>query len=201
MKRMYLKIMSAALLLSVSMGATAQEFRTSYFMKTSNLHHQMNPALLENPYFTTPVLGNINVGTTGNIGYKNFVYKLDGNLEYKQTTFMHPSVTVSQFLGDLSSKNRLDIYVNINILSVGFKVFGDANLLELNVRSNTNVSLPKELFELMKLTGAREHYSINDLGIRSQNYAELVIGHSRDINDKLRVGAKLKFLLGAAYAD
>lgn len=170
-------------------------------MKTSNLRHQMNPALLEDAYFTTPVLGNINVGATGNVGYSNFVYKLRGNPEYTQTTFMNPTVSASDFLGDLSSTNRVDVFANINIFSVGFKAFGGTNLVELNVRSNTNMSLPKELFEFMKLTGQREHYTINDLGVRSQNYAEIALGHSRSINEKLRVGAKLKFLVGMAYAD
>ena len=201
MKKIYFNIMSAALLLSVSLGAAAQEFRTSYFMKTSNLRHQMNPALLEDSYFTTPVLGNLNIGATGNVGYKNFVYKLQNNPEYTQTTFVHPSVSASQFLGDLSDNNKIDVYANINIFSVGFKAFGGTNLIEMNVRSNTNVALPKELFEFMKLTGAREHYSFSDLGVRSQNYAEIALGHSRNINDKLRVGAKLKFLVGMAYAD
>ena len=36
----------------------------------------MNPALIDAPYVSFPFMGNINVGATGNMGYKNFIYKL-----------------------------------------------------------------------------------------------------------------------------
>lgn len=49
---------------------TAQELRTSYFMKTATYRHQINPALLDHSYVGIPFLGNINVGATGNIGLK-----------------------------------------------------------------------------------------------------------------------------------
>lgn len=39
------------------------------------------------------------------------------------------------------------------------------------------------------------------MGLRSQNYFELGLGHSHQINEKLRVGGKMKLLFGGAYAD
>lgn len=44
-------------------------------------------------------------------------------------------------------------------------------------------------------------YNIGDINVGAKSYVELGLGHSRQINDKLRVGAKLKFLLGVASAD
>lgn len=198
--RNHFKYMAAALTLAAAIPASAQELRTSYFMETSNFRHQMNPALLDAPYVSA-LLGNINVGLTGNLGAKNFIYETNNVPGYKYTTFMNPTISADEFLGDLKDKNRTDIYLNYNLMSVGFKAFGGINLVELNLRSNTNVSLPYEIFEFMKTAGAREHYDLSDIGIRSQNYVELALGHSRSINDRLRVGAKLKFLVGAAYAD
>lgn len=55
----------------------------------------MNPALIDAPYVSFPFMGNINVGATGNMGYKNFIYKLEGNPLYNQTTFMSPTVSAS----------------------------------------------------------------------------------------------------------
>lgn len=198
--RNHFKYMAAALTLAAAIPASAQELRTSYFMETSNFRHQMNPALLDAPYVSA-LLGNINVGLTGNLGAKNFIYETNNVPGYKYTTFMNPTISADEFLGDLKDKNRTDIYLNYNLMSVGFKAFGGVNLVELNLRSNTNVSLPYEIFEFMKTAGAREHYDLSDIGIRSQNYMELALGHSRSINDRWRVGAKLKFLVGAAYAD
>lgn len=200
MKTLIKHIACGALLLGAA-TASAQEFRTSYFMQTSNFRHQMNPALLDSAYVGIPFFGNINVGATGNIGMANFVHKLDGNPQYDLTTFMNPAVSASEFLGDLHDKNRADIYVNMNIASVAFKAFKGMNLVELNLRSNTNICLPYELFEFMKTAGEKEQYSLSNLGVRTQNYLELALGHSHKIDDKLTVGAKMKFLIGAAYAD
>ena len=75
MKRNYRNIAAGLLLSATLMPASAQEFRSSYFMQTNNFRHQMNPALLDSSYVSV-LFGNINVGLTGNIGLKNFVYKL-----------------------------------------------------------------------------------------------------------------------------
>lgn len=201
MKKTYRHLAATLLLATAVAPAAAQEFRTAAFMQTNNYRHQINPAMLDEAYVGMPFFGQINVGATGNIGLKNFVYKLDGNPRYDLTTFMSPTVSAGEFLGDLHDKNRADVYVNYNIFSVGFKAFKGINLVELNVRSNTNVSLPYELFDFMKTAGAKETYHLQDIGVRSQNYLELALGHSHRINDQWTVGAKLKFLIGSAYAD
>lgn len=201
MKTIFKKIAAGLVLSSALLPAQAQEFRTSYFMQTSNFRHQMNPALIDAPYVSFPFMGNINVGATGNVGYKNFIYKFEGNPLYDQTTFMSPTVSASDFLGGLHDKNRADIYVNYNLFSVSFRGFKGMNVVELNLRSNTNITLPYELFEFMKTTGEKEFYQLHDIGARSQNYMELALGHSHRINDRLTVGAKAKFLFGVAYAD
>ena len=183
-----------------SFSAVAQESRTSYFMETSSFRHQMNPALLDAPYKSF-MLGNINVGATGNVGLGNFIYKTEGNSKYDYTTFLNPSISASAFLGDMEDKNRMDLYVNFNIFSCAFKAFGGMNLVELNMRSNTHLTLPYEFFEFAKTAGEKQNYHLEDIGMRTTNYAELAFGHARDINDKLRIGAKMKVLVGAAYAD
>lgn len=200
-----LRYMAAALTMAAAILPTsAQELRTSYFMETSNYRHQMNPALLDSPYFGM-FFSNINVGMTGNIGAKQFIFDTNGlpgyTGNYRYTTFMDPNVDAKTFLNKLHDKNRFDLYLNYNLFSVGFKAWGGVNLLEFNLRSNTNLTLPKGLFEFAKTAGEKEHYEFGGLGMRTQNYMELALGHSRDINKQWRVGGKLKFLIGAAYAD
>ena len=194
-----IKFTFATALLFAAGTTQAQELRASYFTSVANTRHQINPALLDQSYGT--LLGNINIGTTGNVGLSNFVYKLNGNPEYNLTTFMSPTVSAKEFLGNLDSKNRLGVHINTNIMGAAFKAFGGMNLVELNLRSNTQLNLPYELFSFMKEAGAHERYSISDLGARTQNYLELAFGHSRSITDQLTIGAKLKFLFGLAYAD
>ena len=198
--------LSTLILAAAALSASAQELRTSYFMETSTYRHEMNPALLDQPYVAMPlVLGNLNFGTTGNVGAANFVYKMQPSWQgYGQgrdlTTFMHPDVDRNEFLNGLRDRNNLGMYLKYQLVGVGFKAFGGMNSVDLSLRSNTNVSLPKDLFAFMKETGTQDEYDISNIGLNSQTYLELGLGHSRQINDRLRVGAKLKILLGLAYA-
>ena len=191
------------------MPAAAQEIHTSYFMESSTTRHEMNPALLDKPYVTMPILpiGYFNIGTTGNIGLKNFVYKMEdgwqgyGMNNNNLTTFMHPNVSADDFLGGLKDNNRLSVNLKYQLFGIGFNAWGGISSLELNLRSNTNIALPKDLFEFMKTAGEKTDYDISDVGVRSENFAELALGHSHKINDKITVGGKVKFLFGLGYAD
>lgn len=193
----------------LSMPAAAQELKTSYFMESSTTRHEMNPALLDKPFVTMPILpiGYFNIGTTGNVGLKNFVYKMEpgwqgyGMNDNNLTTFMHPSVSADDFLGDLKDNNRMSVNLKYQLFGMGFRSWGGISSIELNLRSNTNMALPKDLFEFMKTAGQKTDYDISDVGVRSETYAELGLGHSHKIGDKLTVGGKVKFLFGLAYAD
>lgn len=188
------------ILAALAIAASAQEFNTSYYSHTSVFRHQMNPALLDSGHIAF-LIGNISVGATGNVGLKNFVFDAPAGSAYKKTTFMHPSVSAGKFLGDLPSTVRLDNYININVLSVGFRAFGGNNVIEVNARSESHVSVPDEVFGFMKETGKKEHYNLKDIAARSVNYAELALGHSHKIDSKWTVGGKIKFLFGLAYAN
>ena len=202
------KIFTALLTASLALPGMSQELRSSYFMQTSNNKHELNPALLDSSYVSMPLLlGNINLGTTGNVGLEDFVYKMDPTwMGYGQngntlTTFMNPGVDAGQFLGDMPDKTRINVYLKYQLFGMGFKAFGGMNSIELNLKSNVQGALPKSLFQFMKEPGTQENYTISDLGIRTENYLELGLGHAHQITDKLTVGGKVKFLFGAAYAD
>lgn len=194
----------------LALPASAQELRTSYFMNSSTSRHEMNPAyLVDKPYVSMPLLlGNFNVGTTGNFGLRNFVYKMQPGWQgYGEnggntlTTFMHPEVNADQFLDGLHHKNRLSMNLKYQLAGVAFRAWGGTNSVELNLRSNTNMALPKSLFELAKRVGDRDEYNLPRAGFRTESFAELALGHARRINDDITVGAKMKLLFGLAYAD
>lgn len=202
------KISACILAAALALPVAAQELRSTYFMQTSNNRHEMNPALLDSSYVSMPLfMGNLNIGSTGNFGLANFVYKMQpgwqgyGVDNRNLTTFMHPSVDAGDFLGDLKDNNRMSLNLKYGLVAVAFKAFKGTNIVELNLRSNTNVNLPKQLFAFMKEAGKNESYEISDLGIRTENFLEIGLGHSHKINDKITVGGKMKFLLGIAYAD
>lgn len=64
-------ILSLAAMLALP-AAAQTEVSTTYFMNSSTSRHDINPALLDKPYVSMPLLplGDFSVGTTGNIGLK-----------------------------------------------------------------------------------------------------------------------------------
>lgn len=204
MKYRYNKHILAAAMLMAGSAATAQTLNSAYFTDQYAFRHTMNPAYdNEQSFVSIPVLGNINASMHGNFGYEDVVMKnpmYDGTNK-KMTTFMNPYISDSKALDGFSTgNNRVTGDVNLTILSAGFKGFGGYNTIELNSKTSMGMSLPYELFEFARNTGNKT-YDIGDINAHAQSYVELAFGHSHKINDKLRIGAKLKFLFGVARAD
>lgn len=200
MKTMKRHILSA-ILIATAGTAMAQDLNSAYFTDDFKFRHDMNPAYgNEQSYFSIPALGNINIRTMGNFGLESILYenKWGGK---KTTTFMNPNISTSEALSNFSTgDNQLLGNFRLTILSAGFKAFGGYNTIELNSKTNLGASLPYGLFEFAKNIGNKT-YDIGNISVNAQSYMELGLGHSRDINEKLRVGAKVKLLFGVARAD
>lgn len=205
MKHYKLKVALALLIVLYPVFAGAQNLNSSYFMESMIHRHRLNPAFMgETNYVDIPVIGNLNAGLQGNIGVNDFLYKYNQNGR-KLTTFMNPSVNANEFLNNLHNNNHLNVNASLPIIAFGFCKWGGFNTFEISFRSNTSINLPYELFDFMK-TGMSEaggnHYMVKDLTVRSNNYFEVAMGHSREIiENRLTVGAKVKFLIGGGNAD
>lgn len=191
--------------MAVGCSAAAQTINSAYFTEDYKFRHMLNPAFgNEQNYVSIPALGNISVNTHSNFGYRDVIMS---NPMYpslsnkKMTTFLNPYISAEDALSGFSTgNNRITGDVSLTILSAGFKAFGGYNTIEINSRTTTGVSLPYELFEFAKNTG-NHSYDIGDINAHAQSFAEIAFGHSRQINDKLRLGAKLKVLVGLGRAD
>lgn len=183
----------------------AQSLNSAYFTDDFKYRHTMNPALdNEKNYVSIPVLGGINVRTQGNFGYDGVVMNnpLAGQAGQKSmTTFMNPYISHQTAMdGFNNGNNRIVGNVSVALLSAGFHEFGGYNTVELNSKSSIGAMLPYELFEFARNTGNRT-YDIGDISAGALSYLELAFGHSRQISEKIRLGAKLKVLLGVGRAD
>lgn len=182
--------------------ASAQTLRSSYFLEGMPLRHQLNPALMsDRSYVSIPVLGNLFIGSQGNVGISTFLYPTADN---GLTTFMNKSVSADEFLNKLKGMNNLDVAVDVPIFSMGLYKWGGFNTFGITTRVNTGLYMPKELFAFMKKgqdapEGSR--YQIENFSEKTNAYVEVAFGHARDITDKLTAGAKVKFLLGGANVN
>ena len=204
MKRLATYMMTAAMTLCGT-AVTAQTMNSAYFTGDYKYRHDLYPAYgNEQNYISWPALGNLNVSTHGNFGYGDVVMNnpmFGKGSDKKMTTFLNPYISSSDALSGFSKgNNRISGNVDITILSAGFKAFGGYNTIELGARTSFGMSLPYELFEFAKNTGNKS-YDIGDVTANATAFAQLAFGHSHQIGDKLRIGAKVKFLFGGARAD
>lgn len=190
----------AALAIGASaMNVGAQTAKSSYFLDGAFHNTQMNPAMkAERNFISFPMLGNMGVSVNGNVGLSNFLYPHGAN---ELATFMHKSVDANKFLNDIPATTKIGMNIDMTLFALGFRGFGGYNTLNITLRSQMGINLPKGMFEFMKLGFSRNQYSFSDLNINSMNYAAITIGHSREVIDNLRVGVNLKYLVGLGYAN
>lgn len=175
--------------------AQAQNTLSGYFVEGNLYRFEINPAIgNEQNFVSIPGLGNMNFNLQSNVGLDKFLYNVNG----RTTTFLNPGVSTSEFLNGLENDNEFSMEDRVQLMSAGFKAFGGYNTVAIGVRSNMGVSLPKSIFELVKDGPKNRSYDISDMEASANAFAEISLGHSRKINDQLRVGANLKFLLGGA---
>ena len=199
------KYIIAATMASACGNIMAQGLNSGYFTEDYKFRHNLNPAFgNEQNYISLPALGNLNVRTQGNFGlgdvlFDNPRYGIDS--DKNKTTFMNPYISNDEALKGFSSgNNRIAADVDITLLSAGFRGMGGYNTISIDARTNVGASLPYSLFEFAKNTG-NNTYIMDDINVHAQSFVQLALGHSHNIGKKLRIGAKLKLLFGAARGD
>lgn len=196
----------AAVLTATAGTMMAQELNSAYFTQDFKYRHDMNAAYgNDQNYVAIPILGNLRTSLQGSFGVGDVLFS---NPDYgkkagakKTTTFLHPDISYDEAMkGFDKDGNSLIFDMDLPVVSVGFKGWGGYNTIELKERTHFAVSMPYSFFDFAKSMSNKDYY-FDDMGARAWSYGELALGHSRQIFDNLRVGAKVKLLLGIAYAD
>jgi hypothetical protein len=196
-KNIAMKCLAASMLAAPAISA--QTLQSGYFDDNYQFRYRANPALGNNErcFVAMPALGNLNVATQGNLALDNVLYNING----KTTTFLNPEVDAASFLGNLKEKNRIGLSLNETLIAVGWKSWGGFNTITVGARAEVSAYLPKDLFRLAKEGASNQAYDIGQLGATAQAWGEIALNHSHKINDKWRVGATLKLLVGLGNVD
>lgn len=196
MKRIVL-IFAAICISAASFAQHAAQ--NAYFLDGYTYCHDLNPSFAtERSYVALAGVGSMNLSIKSNMGVSTFLYPMEtGGV----TTFLNPSISADQFLSKLNKNNTLNLGISTKLLSIGS--WGNKSTFtsfDINLKSNTGLSLPYDLFGILKTFGAQDEYSFSNLGVGTDNYLEVALGQSRNIGNHLRVGAKVKVLVGIANA-
>ena len=195
MKKIVLTLSICAL---AAFGASAQSLQTAYFLDNNPFNFRLSPSLVGEKSFVSIALGDINPSVQSDLGINSLIFPDPSGTGL--TTGLSPKISSDEFLGGLKDANSLAFGINMNLLSTGSWGRKCFNTFEVNLRGDVFASLPKDMFALLK-SGAPRTYDMQYLHAGAQMWGEIAFGKAYPIFDGLTVGAKLKFLVGAANAN
>jgi hypothetical protein len=137
-------------------------------------------------YFSIPLLSGYGL-TASNSGFAfNDLFE-DGN------------ISPESFLNAIKDKNLLKVGNSLDVIAFGFKV--GKNFISFNVTPKTDINLgySKSVFDFI-LNGNSSYLgksiSLDGFSLDASAYIETGLGYTREINDKLSAGGRLKLLSG-----
>lgn len=172
----------------------AQVVQTSYFMN-SPYSHQLNPALQpQRGYIGIPVLGNLYVNANTGTTLSKVLYPHNNEL----VTFFHPDIKQNYDVKKLFHKKITPSFdFNTDIISFGFHARNESFVsFSMSTKVSSVLYIPRGIFEFFDKGSRDEPYDAG-FGFSANAYVETALGYSRKIDEKLTVGAKLKYLTGA----
>jgi len=197
-------ILGTVLLLSAPGMLNAQVSQTQYFLGIPQAN-MANPAFRPSSkvYIGLPAISNMYLSVNNNM------FKLSEMLQpmpgYDSTiTILHPDYDLDSFLESLGNTGKLYMDASVQLLGVGFTVSNDWYVdLSISQKVNASVNIPTDLFTLA-LKGNESFIGssvdLNGLGAKAMQYMESSVGISKNINEKLRVGGRVKILFGGVGA-
>ena len=147
-------------------------------------------ASLENGFVR---IGEFQSLSRNNVGASAFLFPSGDKL----VTGLHSSVSADDFLGGLKAVNSLYTQDDYNLVSYGWK---DASrgfhTVEVGAKVNYGLSVPKEIFHILKTGTAQSPYDLSALQAFGNLYAEIAYGYALPISETFSVGARAKLLVG-----
>lgn len=177
----------------------SQQVNTLYFMDNVPIRNSLNPAFqpINQFYISLPVIGytQFNIGNNS-LSINDIIYNYNG----QTISFLHPNGDINRFYNTLKSTTIIRTDLQTNLLSFGFRSktgFWNFSLIE---KMDGYVGIPKDLFKLSLFgTTSIDNNTFDFSALQSDVtvYTEAGIGYSKHINNKLLLGAKVKFLMGS----
>jgi hypothetical protein len=143
-------------------------------------------------------IGEIQSITRNNIGAASFLFPSGDKL----VTGLHSSISNEEFLGGLEAVNSMYSQIDYNLVSYGWKsATRGFHTLEVGARVNYGLSVPKEIFQILKTGTAQSPYDLASLKAFGNVYGEIAYGYSLPLNEKFSIGGRVKLLVGLNSVD
>lgn len=193
MKKLFLSI---SILAVAAASAAAQSTLSTFFADNNVYSYRINPAMAGEKGFVGFIINNVQTEVGSNLSLGSFLYpSKNGGL----VTFLNNEVPADVAVKRFKKNTAVFEDLNLSLLSVGWWTKnGVFNNLEFNIRESMSVGLPKSVFELMKIGSSDTPYDLSSMNVGLDSRLEFAYGFSKKVNDKLSIGARLKFHAGIA---
>ena len=178
---------------SVILSFVALAFGTGAWAQ--NIANPADNASLEGGFVR---VGEIQSISRNNVGASSFLFPSGDKL----VTGLHSSVSDEEFLGGLKAVNSLFDQIDYNLVSYGWK--GSTlgfHTLEVGARVNYGLSVPKEVFQILKTGTAQSPYNLSSFRAFGNVYGEIAYGYSLPLGDNFSIGGRIKLLVGLNSVD
>ena len=169
-------------------------FAFSTLTKAQDLDNPAQTASLEQGFVR---IGEVNSTSRNNVGASSFLFPSGDKL----VTGLHDSVSADAFMSGLKASNSDYRQLDYNLVSYGWKGSRGFHTVELGVKARAGLSIPKEVFQLLKTGTAQSLYDWSALRAFGHVYGEVSYGYSRKISDHLSIGGRAKLLVGFNSVD
>ena len=167
---------------------------TSYFLSNLLQQFRLNPAYQPEykVFIGLPGLSGVSVN------YLNSSFTVE-DLLFKRDDSVY--MDVNKFYKSLHKRNYIAFNNENSILSIGVKAKSWYGTLDITQKNDFLFRYNKDLFTFLKY-GNTDHPSMDfgKLGVNRNSYIEVALGLSKQVNSKLTVGGRLKYLAGIANA-
>ena len=191
MKRGRLHFFGVMIIVCMTINANAQQEATLYFMSYVPQSSYLNPAFIPKQKLSIGIPGSSVFVQYGNNGfsYTDFVSKQGGVV----------TADLDKLYGSLKDKNYIVNATQADLLRVNFRLTPKLFfLINATAKSYSSVMLPKELAGILlkgttPLVASSSSFALEG---ESTTYGELGVGAAYQVNPKLSVGGRVKFLTG-----
>jgi len=175
----------------------AQDGNTIYFMNNIPQSNYSNPAILPNCnfYLGIPAMSSIGINIeNGSFSYNDVFSRRQLNPPYDSLY-----VDKDKLLSALSDNNKLSYDISEQLFALGFRVRRNYFTLSAATKMSVNYNYTKEFMTFLlkgnePFIGKTANLSDSKLGLNA--YSEIALGFSREINKKLTLGFRFKYLIG-----
>jgi len=189
------------LLLAISGSNIIAQGLTLYNMDYVPQSMRNNPAQMQRANFhiaIAPLLPNVSLSAVSNGFTISDLFMPSGD-----STLATPEVMLSK----IKDNNFISQQINIDFISYGFKV-KEKNYFSFNLTERINFAFnySRNFMTLMAKGAAADEFigkqtSIGETGFHFNHFREYGLGYTREVNEKLSIGGRLKFLQGLSHFD